>query len=149
MAGKTLGLAGNKMDVEETIYALEELEKNKLPNHSQAVFCAIRLLKKGEKYEQMWKKLRDIYLPDPKVDEGLLKRLMDGIEQKCFPKAKEIIINIEAKDEKELFRLLVKAKYLIEEHFQDERRRGKRNTFCNLDICSQKVQVIIKDKGGD
>ena len=61
---------------------------------------------------------------------------------------KEITINIEAKGEKELFRLLVKAKYLLEEHFQDERRRGEQDVFRNFDICSQKVQVIIRDKKG-
>jgi len=63
-------------------------------------------------------------------------------------KTKEIIINIEAKNEKELFHRLVKAKYLIEEHFQDERRRGQQNPFRNFDICSKNVQVIIRDKKG-
>ena len=63
-------------------------------------------------------------------------------------KTKEIIINIEAKNEEELSRRLVKAKYLIEEHFQDERRRGEQNPFRNFDICSKNVQVIIRDKIG-
>lgn len=61
-------------------------------------------------------------------------------------KKKEVIINIEATNEKELFRQLVKAKYLLEEHFEDERRRNIQNSFCNFDICSEKVQIIIKDK---
>lgn len=61
-------------------------------------------------------------------------------------KKKEVIINIEVTNKKELFRQLVKAKYLLEEHFEDERRRNIRNSFRNLDICSRKVQIIIKDK---
>ena len=48
---KTLGLAGAFMDIDETIYALEELERTKLGYHSQAVFIAIRYLEKFKKVE--------------------------------------------------------------------------------------------------
>ena len=61
-------------------------------------------------------------------------------------KKKEVIINIEVTNEKELFRQLVKVKYLLEEHFEDERKRNIQNSFCNFDICVRKVQIIIKDK---
>ncbi len=61
---------------------------------------------------------------------------------------KEITINIEATNERELFRRLVKAKYLLGKYFEDERRRNIKPTFSNFDICSEKVQVIIKDKKG-
>ena len=52
---KVLGLAGAFMDIDETIYALEELEKNKLGYHSQVVFIAIKYLEKYKKIENIVK----------------------------------------------------------------------------------------------
>jgi hypothetical protein len=141
------------MDIERAIGIIEKVFTTDLAGTFalEQKQCIINLIRRGEKYEAMWRKLRDIYLPDPKVDEGLLKRLMDSLEQKYFPKPikKTITIEIEAKDEKELFRQLVKAKYLLEEHFEDGRRRNIQYFSRNFDICGEKVQVIIKDKGSD
>lgn len=66
----------------------------------------IELLKRGEKYKEMWKKLRDIYLPDPKVDEGLLKRIMDGIERKYFPKPNEKLVGLMKKIDEEVKKII-------------------------------------------
>jgi len=83
---KTLGLAGNYMDVEETIYALEKLEKRELNYESQSIHRAIDLLKRGEKFEKMWEEFC--------VNEGDLVKVVNLIkrryEQKYFPKKKVI-----------------------------------------------------------
>jgi len=50
---KTLGLAGNFMDIDETIYALEQLENNKLHYHSQSIFIAIKYLRKFQEIEKI------------------------------------------------------------------------------------------------
>ena len=46
---KKLGLAGSEMNVEETIYALKQLEKRELNYESQCIHRAIYLLKKIER----------------------------------------------------------------------------------------------------
>ena len=52
---KTLGLAGSFMNIDETIYALEQLEDNKLHYHSQAIFIAIKYLRKYQRIEEIIK----------------------------------------------------------------------------------------------
>lgn len=53
MYTKILGLAGNFMDVDETVYALEQLEVEKLRYHSQAIFIAIKYLRKFQKIQEI------------------------------------------------------------------------------------------------
>ena len=50
---KTLGLAGNFMNIDETVYALEQLEDNDLHYHSQAIFIAIKYLRKFQKIAEI------------------------------------------------------------------------------------------------
>ncbi len=52
---KVLGLTGAFMDIDETIYALEKLEKEEVGYHSQAIFIAIRYLEKFKKIEDIIK----------------------------------------------------------------------------------------------
>ncbi len=82
---KTLGLAGNYMDVEEIIYALKKMEKRELNYKSQSVHRAIELLERGEKYERMWEGFRHKY---GEVDTpiGHVKNIINDFEQKYFPK---------------------------------------------------------------
>lgn len=87
---KTLGLAGNYMDVEETIHVLKELEKAKLNYESQSVHRAIYLLQQGEKYEAMWQTLlEDLdFMPNKEkllMSWGDFNDLMIKIKQKYFP----------------------------------------------------------------
>ena len=98
---KTLGLAGNYMNVEETIHALLELEKAKLNYESQSVHRAIDLLKRGEKFEKMWEELYTEYgmCPIRKNDEegymsNILYKILEELQQKYFP------IITKVKDEK-------------------------------------------------
>ena len=53
MAKKTLGLAGNFMDIEETIYGMEELVKRNFTATPQCIFIAINYLKKFRKIEDI------------------------------------------------------------------------------------------------
>jgi len=88
---KTLGLTGNYMDVEETIYALEKLEKRELNYESQSIHRAIDLLKRGEKYEQMWKKLKN-KSGFRKIEhvfvefQSTIEEIMESYEREYFPK---------------------------------------------------------------
>ena len=145
--------------------------KRKLESGEQVLMTepineVIKRLEEGEKYKKI---LDDIekaispggiieydfnyenYLRDNAPDETYIKFMHDcikKIKQKYFPEPvkKTITINIETTNERELFRQLIKAKYLLEKYFEDGRRRNIQPIFSNFDICSEKVQVIIKDK---
>jgi len=53
MVKKTLGLAGNFMDIEETVYALEKLVEKKFSYTPQCIFIAIKYLRKFRKIEDI------------------------------------------------------------------------------------------------
>lgn len=102
---KTLGLAGNDMDTEETIHALLELEKAKFNYQSQSIHRAIGLLQRGEKYKEMWGWLDNSVnangMEYNKTWKEQVGKIMADIEQKYFPKPVKKIITIELEAEKD------------------------------------------------
>jgi len=75
------------MDVEETIYALEKLEKRELNYESQSIHRAIDLLKCGEKYKKIFNTILNWTMHDGCFISA--KELIK-LEQKHFPKKKVI-----------------------------------------------------------
>ena len=53
MKEKILGLAGNFMDIEETVFALKDLVKRELSYTPQSIFIAIKYLEKFRKIEDI------------------------------------------------------------------------------------------------
>lgn len=72
--------------VESKRYVMEHCDNNKLADE------VIDLLKRGEKYEQMWKDFLWIYCWSEVEKNVYVKEVFDDLKQKYFPKPKKKVI---------------------------------------------------------